>query len=148
MRYVAPFTIESINNHTDKELEVELVSLGSPTEPIRHMLTIPAHQTVRVNLEFGRQEQLDIVPPVGYLLTNVRGDKPFKTIRFELEHVEDPLVDIPIVHGYRYTSFPFIYHWFFYCNDTQVARFSSPEHKRVRYEVTIGDECLIGVREC
>lgn len=140
---LSAFTIRELVNNTDSDITITIISLGTPTEPFKTELSIQAHQTASCLLSFGRQEELNYIPPSGYLITHKDTTGPFRTICCVFDYVEDPLIDIPIVHGYRFRNVVQRYHWSLFCDEAQVASFSSFEHERIAYKLIIGNSCSI-----
>ncbi len=144
---LAAFTIKELVNDTDQDIQISITSLGHPTEPVHTELLLYAHTAVDCELSFGRQEHQDYVPPAGYVFTNRKGALPFETIRCVFDRAEDPLLTIPVVHGYRLTTYPHRYYWSLFCNEEKVGTFSSAEHERKNYSLVIGPSCKLEVIE-
>lgn len=145
--YKVPFVLDTIKNNAKSDLSFSIESVGISTEPL--ILSLRAGQQITgLGLSFGPQEYKEVYVPKGYLITDLGSHTVFTTLKVLLDYVENPLIDIPYEYNHRSLTLPYLYYWSLYCNNKYIQAFSSKEHERKCYVLTINNECNINVEEC
>lgn len=138
---VGNLVLDRIVNSTDHPLELEIRSLGSPSQSTWLLVAIFSHAYKDVNLGWGIQQKADGVPATGYFLKLLESKSAIQEVELTIDRIEDPLIDIPIV-DYRHASMPHLVRWSLLVNGSKKASFKTQEQRIVHITMNINEDTV------